>query len=87
MLDVLEKALKELQKNLEKISVMQLAVDTNNDKTESKKRVKQQVAVEKETTKTALSSAKRNLGNTIQGKFGKKIDAVLEKQVKLIDHL
>ena len=84
MLDVLEKALKELQKNLEKISV---AVDTNNAKTESKKRVKQQVAAEKETTKTVLSSAKRNLGNAIQGKFGKKINEVLEKQAKLIDHL
>ncbi|MCJ1977760.1 hypothetical protein [Pseudolactococcus paracarnosus] len=87
MLDVLDKALKELQKNLEKINVMQLAVDTNGAKTESKKRVKQQVAAEKEMTKTALTSAKKNLGNAIQGKFGKKIDAVLEKQGKLIDHL
>ena len=87
MLDVLDKALKELQKNLEKISVMQLAVDTNGAKTESKNRVKQQVAAEKEMTKTALTSAKKNLGNAIQGKFGKKIDAVLEKQGKLIDYL
>ena len=87
MLDVLDKALKELQKNLEKISVMQLAVDTNGAKTESKKRVKQQVTAEKEMTKTALTSAKKNLGNAVQGKFGKKIDAVLEKQGKLIDYL
>ena len=87
MLDVLDKALKELQKNLEKISVMQLAVDTNGAKTESKKRVKQQVPAEKEMTKTALTSAKKNLGNAVQGKFGKKIDAVLEKQGKLIDYL
>lgn len=87
MPDILDKAFKDLQKSLQKVSVMNLAIDTNSAKIRSKKQIKKQVQDEKEITRKTLAGAKKILETAVQGEFGKKIDDALEKQAKLMDKL
>jgi Skp family chaperone for outer membrane proteins len=85
VLETLEKAFKELQKQLEKVDIMALAIEKMLESEQNQKQVKKKGKSELENTKTTLDNASEGLDYSVKGQFGKKITEVFEKQDKLLD--
>lgn len=79
--------LKDLQKNLEKISVLAIGGAKIQKSYTSKQDTKKQGETAIESAKKALDSSSKTLGSSIKGQFGTKVTEVFEKQQQTLDNI
>ncbi|MCO6018347.1 hypothetical protein CKN86_01835 [Carnobacterium divergens] len=85
MTEIVEKAFEELQKKLQKITIMGIAINKIGISSKNQKQVEKIGETELENIKATLSSSSKSLEHAIKGHFGKKLTEVLDKQKQTLD--
>lgn len=86
-MDVVEQALKDLQKQIQKVRILAHGFSRNNTSLKNADRVKKDKKAEVTQVKSNLSTSSSSLSHLVKGAFGKKLTATLDKQKQLLDSL
>lgn len=86
-MDVLEKAFKELQKQIQKSAVMKVAIEKTTISTQNKIQIEESSQKEIEVAKERLSNSSNGLSHAIKGEFSKKISKIVDRQKRMFDVL
>ena len=86
-MDILEQALIDLQKQIQKIRILAHGFSRNNTSSNNADKVKKDKKAEVGQVKSVLSLSSDALSHSVKGAFGKKITTTLDKQKQLLDNL
>ena len=86
-MDILEQALIDLQKQIQKIRILAHGFSRNNTRSNNADKVKKDKTAEVGQVKSVLSMSSDALSHSVKGAFGKKITTTLDKQKQLLDNL
>lgn len=80
MLEPLEEAYKELQKQLQKARIMALSARKSAKGVSNQRKIEKTSKTECETVQQTLSTSSQGMKNAVKGKFGEKLTEIFEKQ-------
>lgn len=85
MLDILEKLMKEYNKNVQKTKIRAICRSGVQSKEVKKAKTKRLGEQESKQAKKSISTASKGLQESVKGQFGKKVTKVLDTQKKTLD--